>query len=122
MGWSEVKDIILSSVDSNASLIGKTVTGGRLNAAKALKKVQNWLKVDPLSGIVTPGASANLTVTFDAASMNGGNYRSLIVINNNDPFHSVEVVPANLQVTGVPLIAVDPDTVDMELCSLETAM
>jgi hypothetical protein len=35
-GWPEIKAAILAGVDPLPSLAGKTVTGGRLNAAKAV--------------------------------------------------------------------------------------
>jgi hypothetical protein len=47
--YSQVKDIILRSVDLKSSLTGKTVSGGRINAFKAL----NYC--------ITPAAPASLT-------------------------------------------------------------
>ncbi|MBI1928955.1 S8 family serine peptidase [Candidatus Poribacteria bacterium] len=47
----EVKDIILSTVDPVPSLAGKTVTGGRLNAAKALARVTG--QVAPSSPLIS---------------------------------------------------------------------
>lgn len=49
--YSQVKDIIMRSVDLKSSLTGKTVTGGRINAYKAL----NYC--------ITPAAPASLTAT-----------------------------------------------------------
>jgi subtilisin family serine protease/glutamine cyclotransferase len=111
LNWAEVKNIILSSVDSISSLNGKTVTGGRLDAARALQNTLTWVALSPLSGTVARGSSVDLTVTFDAANLNGGDYLSTIKINSNDPIHSVVDVPASMHVTGNPVIAVIPDTV-----------
>jgi subtilisin family serine protease len=111
LNWSEVKNIILSSVDTIPSLAGKTVTGGRLNAAKALQKIQTWVTLNPLSGTVPPGASVDLTVTFDATHMLGGDYRSTIIINSNDPMNSPKDIPARIHIAGNTAIAITPDTV-----------
>jgi M6 family metalloprotease-like protein len=110
MDWAEVKNIILSSTDSLPSLQGKTVTGGRLNAAHAVEKTQTWIKLNPLTAVVPPGNSLDVLATFDAARMNGGDYQSTIMINNNDPLRSVVEIPASLHVTGSPVLAVVPDT------------
>ncbi|MDA3898362.1 MAG: S8 family serine peptidase [Desulfobacteraceae bacterium] len=62
----EVKDIILNSVDPLDSLTGKTLTGGRINAAKALTLSRNE---PPLAD---PGVDQNVTsgiiVSLDGTS------------------------------------------------------
>ncbi len=49
--YSQVKDIILNTVDKKSSLSGKTLTGGRLNAFAAV------------SGAVAPNTPSNLTAS-----------------------------------------------------------
>jgi len=46
----QLKDIILSSVDVIPSLQGKVATGGRLNVAKAMKKIRSTVKIGDLDG------------------------------------------------------------------------
>ena len=71
-----------------------------------------WLSADPSEGIVPPGTSLDLTVTFDAAGLFGGNYNANLLINNNDPLSPVVPVSAHLHVTGAPDIAVDQTPLD----------
>ncbi len=71
-----------------------------------------WLAVDPKNGIVPPGASMDVGVTFDAEGLFGGNYDADVIIANNDPIHPEVRVPAHLHVTGAPDIAVSETLVD----------
>jgi hypothetical protein len=64
-----------------------------------------WLSADPQEGVVPPGQSALVTVTFDATDLEGGLYRARVHIDSNDPLASEVNVPARLTVTGVPDIA-----------------
>ena len=63
---TQLKDALLASVDKVPSLAGKTVTGGRLNAAKTLEFVNQTLKV--LS--VTPSGTVGAPVSSIVASFN----------------------------------------------------
>lgn len=72
----------------------------------------NWLVAEPSSGTVPAGESATVDVTFDATGMFGGDYRADVVIASNDPAHIEVNVPAHLQVTGAPDIAVSDMTLD----------
>ncbi len=114
LGGSDVKNIILSSVDPISALAGKTVTGGRLNAFQALQNTQTWINVEPLIGVVPPGSSADLTVTFDATGLYGGDYNANILITSNDPDEDTVSVPAHLHVTGVPDIALSDTLLDYD--------
>jgi subtilisin family serine protease len=71
-----------------------------------------WLAIDPRNGIVPPGTSMDVGVTFDAEGLFGGNYDADVVIANNDPIHPEVSVPAHLHVTGAPDIAVSETLVD----------
>ena len=108
----EVRHIILDNVDPIASLDGLTVTGGRLNAYRALLNTNTWLRVDILQGVVPAGAFLDLEVTFDAAELYGGVYDANIVVESNDPVQPMVIVPAQLHVTAAPDIAVATDTLN----------
>ena len=75
----------------------------------------SWLSLDPTEGIVPPGTSVDVTVTFDATGMFGGDYNATLSINNNDPLNPVVPVSAHLHVTGAPDIAVTPSILDYGL-------
>jgi uncharacterized protein YjdB len=61
--YQEVKAAILDNVDPVASLNGRTITKGRLNAFKALDSLQGTLQITPPSAQVARGA----TLQFNAA-------------------------------------------------------
>jgi subtilisin family serine protease len=71
-----------------------------------------WLTVAPRSGTVPPGGSLPIAANFNAAGMFGGQYLADIVINSNDPSAPTLPVPATLNVTGAPDLAVTPESFD----------
>ncbi len=82
------------------------------NMAIRIAPLSDWLTVSPLSGTVPPGGSATLDVTFNAADLFGGVYEGAVRILSNDPDSGLIEVPAVLDVTGVPVLAVDPAALD----------
>ncbi len=66
-----------------------------------------WLTADPAAAVVAPGASMNLTLTFDATGLNGGNYDAELQVSSNDPDESRVDVPVHLHVTGAPDIQLE---------------
>ncbi len=96
-------------------VLGADVPGGLVQlgwlAIPGLGGVK-WLSLDPSEGIVPPGTSVDVTVTFDATGMFGGDYNANILVNNNDPLTPVVPVSAHLHVTGAPDIAVAPTVLD----------
>jgi hypothetical protein len=71
-----------------------------------------WLSADPISGTIPAGMMADITVTFDATGLFGGDYDADIIITSNDPDEPEVTVPAHLHVTGAPDIAVSDDSLD----------
>jgi hypothetical protein len=71
-----------------------------------------WLSIEPLDSVITVGSALDLSVTFDATGLFGGDYHALIQINSNDPSTPELNVPARLNVTGIPDIVIDVDTLD----------
>ncbi len=71
-----------------------------------------WLFVDPLSDIISPGITNDVTVTFDATGAPAGTYIVDMEINSNSPDFPLVVVPCTLVVTGTPAIAADPLSLD----------
>ncbi len=95
----DVKSIIMSNVDPIPSLSGKMVTGGRLNAQKAVAAAGiPWLSLSSTSGIIAQGATENLTVTANAGALSAGTYNANIVISSNDPNENPVIVPVSLTV------------------------
>jgi subtilisin family serine protease len=82
------------------------------NLAVRLAPVSDWLTVSPAAGTVPAGGSTPLNVVFNAADLFGGVYEGAVRIANNDPANGLIEVPAVLTVTGVPVLAVDPASLD----------
>jgi hypothetical protein len=72
----------------------------------------NWLFETPAQGTVAAGSSLPVTLDVKSKGLFGGDYRATIFINSNDPLTSEVQVPVTLQVTGVPIAEIAPDTVD----------
>jgi len=60
-----------------------------------------WVTVAPGSGNVAPGASTNLTLTFDADGLAAGLYEADLVVGTNDPGNPTFTVPVSMQVGGL---------------------
>jgi len=71
-----------------------------------------WLSADPNSGTIPAGMMANVTITFDATGLFGGEYNANIIVSSNDPDEPEVTVPTFLHVTGAPDIAVSDDSLD----------
>jgi hypothetical protein len=84
--------------------------------------VPPWLSLNPSSGIIQAGNTTPVEVTFDATGLYGGNYDADLTITSNDPDESLIHVPAILQVTGVPDISVNTDTLDFNEVFLGTSL
>ena len=62
--------------------------------------------------IVPPGGSIPIAVTFDATGLFGGGYDGAILIENNDPANGLIEIASHLDVTGIPLMAYEPASLD----------
>ncbi|UZO81571.1 choice-of-anchor D domain-containing protein [Aquimarina sp. ERC-38] len=56
--------------------------------------------VEPANGTVAPGATEEVTVTFNATGLANGTYNTPIGITSNDPVTPEVIVPTTLEVTG----------------------
>lgn len=61
-----------------------------------------WLSESPASGTVAPGASTDVTVTANAASLIAGSYSANLCVATNDPTQPLTAVPVTLTVTPAP--------------------
>ncbi|ANB16474.1 FG-GAP repeat protein [Dokdonella koreensis] len=62
-----------------------------------------WLSQTPASGRVAPGASAEVTVTANAAGLAAGAYAANLCVNSNDPANAQVAVPVSLVVEPATL-------------------
>jgi hypothetical protein len=63
-----------------------------------------WLSEAPVSGTVAPGASTDVTVTADAATLLAGDYTANVCVGSNDPVNPLVTVPVTLTVTPAPFV------------------
>ena len=71
-----------------------------------------WLEMTPDSGEVASGDSMVCDLLFDSTGLNGGQYAIDIFIENNDPDENPVSVPAVLNVTGIPDIAISTSALE----------
>jgi len=57
-----------------------------------------WLSADITSGMIEPGGSQEITLTFDAEGLENGTYEKTISISSNDPENPTVEVPVTLNV------------------------
>ncbi|MFA6288589.1 MAG: S8 family serine peptidase [Opitutaceae bacterium] len=59
----------------------------------------DWMNGAPTSGMIAPGASANVTLTFDSTGLDFRTHTQTLRITSNDPLQPVTDVPVSLTVT-----------------------
>lgn len=69
-------------------------------------KLPSWVSVSPTSGVVDPGATAQVEVTFDSADMTGGEYAATLCFRSNDPYTPSATVDLALTVVEIPVVDV----------------
>lgn len=67
---------------------------------------------NPVTGVVSPGASTVVSLTIDPANLITGVYNDRLSIFSNDPLNPVVEVEGELTVTGIPDIAISPEVLD----------
>jgi subtilisin family serine protease len=105
---TQIKQVLLSTVDPIPSLAGKTVTGGRLNLFSAVQQVSgpvltvvSKVMVDGgnKNGILNPGEIGNLTVTI---SSNGSEGLSDIVGTLTLSHPAISIIDGSVTYGAVP--------------------
>ncbi|MGL1935401.1 MAG: S8 family serine peptidase [Fibrobacterales bacterium] len=97
---TEIKETIMSTVDPVAGLAGLMVTGGRINASRAISATTpSWLQVsDNGTGILNPGESVNFSVTVDPTYLAEGTWSANLIIGQSaNPAQDV-VLPITVNV------------------------
>ncbi|MBI4231006.1 MAG: choice-of-anchor D domain-containing protein [Planctomycetes bacterium] len=92
----------LSAINLSNGVITR-VTSGLSGPTGALLTIPaacraGYLSVDPVSGVVEPFGSTDVTVRFNAAGLAGGRYEADIVVASNDPVRPKVTIPATLTV------------------------
>jgi subtilisin family serine protease len=79
-----------------------------------------WLDVEPDNGIVASGNSIDVTVTFNATDLFGGEYSEDLQIYTNDPENPLVIVPVSLNVAGIPAMSISPSVLDFGVVFIST--
>ncbi|MHC4498348.1 MAG: S8 family peptidase, partial [Planctomycetota bacterium] len=121
---TEVKDIIMRTVDPLPMLTGRCVSGGRLNLHSAILEAEAaWIDIVPDDGLIPPGGVSDVNVIFDA-NRPVGTYEGQIIAYSNDPYTPRIVIPVIMTVEQVdyftelfnfeyPFDPLDPNSNDM---------
>jgi hypothetical protein len=80
----------------------------------SLAATPQWLAFSPPSGVIPPGGTFPVTLTFDATDLDGGTYGGEVLVSSDDPDEPVLGVQASLRVTGAPDLDVLGRTVVVE--------
>ncbi|NCA84636.1 MAG: T9SS type A sorting domain-containing protein [Clostridia bacterium] len=59
-----------------------------------------WLSLNQTEGIIQPGQSTTIEITFFTENVNTGDYTAQIRLNNSDPYNASIEIPVNMTVTG----------------------
>lgn len=96
---SEIKQILLESVDPLAAFEGISVTGGRINAEKALKSLDvSWLSVTTDSDSLLPGEYGTINIAIvppeERSEIEAGTYSlelTLLTSDLDEPIKTVDI-------------------------------
>jgi subtilisin family serine protease len=122
--YTEVKDIIMRTVDPLPMLTGRCVSGGRLNLHSAVLEAEAaWIDVLPDAGLISPAGASDVNVIFDA-NRPVGTYEGQIIAYTNDPYTPQIIIPVTMTVEQVdyftelfkfeyPFDPLDPNRNDM---------
>ncbi|MEN8008585.1 MAG: choice-of-anchor D domain-containing protein, partial [Candidatus Krumholzibacteriota bacterium] len=107
-------DATTRSVAMGENLAGVWYANEQLNANAVIWMMEGGgiPSVDPVAGTIPAGGSMDITVTFDASDLCGGNYFADVVVESNDPVDPEVRVPTVMTVTGEPDIDVSSTLLD----------
>lgn len=82
-----------------------------------------WLDEEPKRGIVEPGEVRNITITFDARTLDAGDYFAGIIVRTNDPDEPIFNIPVVLHVKpGKPIVEDPAEHVDPDILSIYASL
>jgi hypothetical protein len=64
--------------------------------------IDGWLSLNKTEGIIQPGESTTVEVTFQTENLTTGDYVAQIRLNNSDPYNASVEIPVSMTVTGPP--------------------
>ncbi|MCC5807178.1 MAG: choice-of-anchor D domain-containing protein [Opitutales bacterium] len=110
----ETKAILMESADPVEALEGITVSGGRLNARRALEQtLPPWASVEPPLGELAGGQSQTLEIHFFSRGVDfEDELRGYLEITTNDPANPFFSIPLRLTILDAPGWFAEFDSLD----------
>lgn len=105
----------------NSSQVDIGIGGTDTHQARLLDHDSGWLQAEPREGVLSPGDSLEIALSFDASSLNAGAYANSVFIQTNDPDNPVLAIPVTLDVIGYPEISFSSDCLDFGQVMQHTA-
>lgn len=103
---------VVDKVTGATALVASFPGGGEVCGLGFMGATETWLTIDPISGVINPGESADITVTFDSGDLIDSTYLANIKINHNgqELTDGTVIVPVSLTVASAspPLAPTDP--------------
>ncbi len=103
-----VSDMFQLKLD-DISITGSTGGGGGGGVEPDL----DYISLSQEDGVIAPGESVDIDVTFSAVGLNDGVYTEDLLIETNIPNIEGLLIPTTLTVTGEPVLVIDPITDDL---------
>ena len=101
LSHTEVKDLIMRTVDPLPSLAGRCLSGGRLNLHSAILETEAaWIDIVPDAGFIPPGEVNDVNVIFDA-NLPAGTYEGQIIVYTNDLYTPRIIIPVTMTVEQI---------------------
>ncbi|MCH8478658.1 MAG: choice-of-anchor J domain-containing protein [Wenzhouxiangella sp.] len=69
-----------------------------------------WLSVDENSGFTQSGDTSEVTVNVDSTGLAAGTYEAVLCVSTNDPAQALVEVPVTLDVEGLPIADISPES------------
>ena len=96
---------------------GKAVIGGIIQASSDYLfayeltplNLAGWVTADPLSGMVPPASSQDITLTIDPAGLLPGIHAAYVIVSGNDPFNPADSALVRLTIPPITYLYAFPN-------------
>ena len=81
--------------------------------AVIIKKIADWMEIDPVYGFIEQGQSADITITANSSGLVNGEFLGAVVLTTNDPNFTVVEIPVSMLISlEFPQIQVSSTSID----------
>ena len=72
----------------------------------------SWLSLDQNSGFTPSGETSEVTLSVDSTGLAAGTYEAVLCVNSNDAAQPLVELPVTLDVEGLPIADIAPESLD----------